>query len=384
MLFLADLSTIVLPLLRQQDGVGGQTREERQALREAHDARVFAHVEPMDADEAAHSAYSSSVKHPAGNSVSSRGTLAALSTNQPQYLSSSYRSTHSVSASSFPKPGSLRDRLLLESATHPRSVGMSTSFGRTSPVKSTSRPLPPIDDGHAGAFSKREVPRSSQSSFSGGVRPKPVPSNLSQRMQPTAAPVRNDSITSVATSGTITPRASDPPPAPVSPAPLTVDTTPAVAKPPVKEAFFAKLGVKFLYPFYAPRVDPPMPPSPASSVASPTAPRSPAAPTASPSSSVAPPTPQAPTPPPALEQARPISMPTPPTGLSSGRRSVKGESPRNSFTDAQLHGSGAHGSSPGMDTRLRQGAGAAPRWQRVVNPCESQPVRRALCGALPS
>jgi hypothetical protein len=372
-----DLSTIVLPLLRQQDGVGGQTREERKALREAHDARVFAHVEPLDhLDDAATSMYSASTKlTTAGGSVSSRGTL-GLSQSTHTFLSSSYRSVHSAGGSSFPKPGSLRDRLLLESANAPRpapGAGFSTSFGRTSPVKPKTRKLPPTDETEELAvFHKREVPRSNQSSFSGGVRPPHFSSNLSQRLQPAPVPVRNASVTSIVTSGTVTPRSHDSAGASASPAQLSIDAlASAIRPPPVKEPFFAKLGSKLLYPFYAPRAAPTPPASSAASVNNSTPPATPLSPNSS-----ATPGPFSPAPPSVStlsraspEQAQPISMPT--AGQSSSRRSVKADSPQNSFSDVVLHGSGAQDSSPGLDMRLRFGAGAAPRWQRVVNPCSS-------------
>lgn len=379
-----DLSTIVLPLLRQRDGVGGQTREERKALREAHDARVFAHVQPLDyPNDAATSVYSASTKMTtAGGSVSSRGTLGLSQTSQP-FLSSSYRSVHSTGGSSFPKPGSLRDRLLLESANPPRlgpGAGLSTSFGRTSPARPKARKLPPTDEMEEPAiFHKREVPRSSQSSFSGGTRPMQFSSNLSQRLQPAPAPVRNASVTSIVTSGTVTPRSHNSAAATASPARLSIDAlASAIKPPPVKEPFFAKLGSKLLYPFYAPRVPTP-PASSAASIANSTPPATPISPNPSAAS-----VPFSPAPPTisefaksSPEQARPISMPI--AGPSSSRRSAKGDSPQNSFSDIVLHGSGAQDSSPGMDTRLRYGAGAAPRWQRVVNPCASLTPRERYC-----
>ena len=371
-----DLSTIVLPLLRQRDGVGGQSREERKALREAHDARVFAHVEPADQlDDAATSMYSASTKMTtAGGSVSSRGTL-GLSQNTQTFLSSSYRSVHSTGGSSFPKPGSLRDRLLLESASTARptpGAGFSTSFGRTSPVKPKARKLPPTDETEEPAiFHKREVPRSNQSSFSGGVRPLQFSSNLSQRLQPAPVPVRNASVTSIVTSGTVTPRSHDTAASTASPARLSIDALASVIKPPpVKEPFFAKLGSKLLYPFYAPRAPTP-PTSSAASVANSTPPATPVTPNSPLASG-----PFSPAPPTVSslskaspEQAQPILMPI--GGQVSARHSIKGESPQNSFSDVVLPSSGVAGSSPELDMRLRYGAGAAPRWQRVVNPCSS-------------
>lgn len=385
-----DLSTIVLPLLRQQDGVTGPTRDERKALRQAHDARVFAHVEPSQLDESAHSSYSSSTKDTSALSASSRSTLGVSHHSQP-HLSSSYRSSLGVS-SSFPKAGSLRDRLLLESATHPRpvpSAGLSTSLGRTSPSKALSRPLPSVDpDDRRGAFSKREVPRASPSTLATNVRSSP--SNLSQKMQPSPqveiAPVgRNMSYSSTTTSGTITPMgvgrqsvdASAAAPPVVGPSP------PADPAPVVKEPFLVKLGSRLLYPFYAPRITPPT--SSAPSIKAPTSPKSPIGPplpastVATPSVSTHPPSPITPV----QETVRPVNMPI--SDQTSSRQVSRAPSPRNSYTDqGGLHGTSGSGlpeGSPGMDPRLRNGAGAAPRWQRVVNPCKSSllPPFSPLC-----